>query len=191
MRLSTVLRNGWMDLLSAAAFPLVWLMRDRFDYDTLRALLFWPVVFEMFVAVALFVAGMLDSIRWQGVRIAALALVAAATLFAAWLCGESAGMPQVWTIALWLMVARVAPPAGLRLGTRAHRDWVWKGAGMSGMLWGAGFVATMLLMLAFSSEPTIDANGERHSVSAAWIFPLVWTPYFFAEALLRAWRRPA
>jgi len=188
---SRILRTGWMDLASAAAFLLVWLMREHLDYDTLRGLLLWPVVFEMFVALALFLAGMLGSIRSAVVRNAWFAFVAGGYLAAAWLTGEHAGMPQVWMIALWLLVARLMPPTGLGFGSAAHRDWVWKIAGYSGLLWGAGFVATVLLMLAFSSDAVRDASGELRSTSPAWIFPLVWTPYFVAEAVLRAWRQPA
>lgn len=180
-----------MDLVSAAAILIVWLIRERLDYDTLRALLLWPVVLELLVAFALVLAGMLGSIRSAVLRTAWFGLVACAYLMAGWLAGERAGMPQVWAIALWMLVARVTPPAELRFGCAAHRDWLWTGAGLSGLLWGAGFVATALLMFAFSSPPVGDAGGELSSTSPAWIFPLVWTPYFLAEAVLRAWRQPA
>jgi hypothetical protein len=186
-----ILRNGWMDLLSAAAILVVWLMRERLDYDTLRALLLWPVVLELFVALALLLAGMLGTIRSAVLRNAWFGLVACAYLMAAWLAGERAGMPQVWILGLWLLVARLTPPTALRFGSAAHRDWLWAGAGHSGLLWGAGFVATVLLMFAFSSQPIADAGGELRSTSPAWIFPLVWTPYFLAEAVLRTWRQPA
>lgn len=190
MTLSRILRTGWMDLLSAAAFLLVWLMREHLDYDMLRGLLLWPVVLELFVALALFLAGMLGSIRSAVARNAWFGFVACGYLAAAWLAGEHAGMPQVWMIALWLLMARLLPPTGLGFGSATHRDWVWKGAGCSGLLWGAGFIATVLLMLAFSSEAVRDAGGELRSTSPAWIFPLVWTPYFVAEAVLRVWRQP-
>jgi hypothetical protein len=180
-----------MDLLSAAAVPVLWLMRDRFEHETTMALLFWPVVFEMFAAAALVFAGMLDTVRMAAVRNACFVLVTAGYLAAAWLCGANTEMPQIWTIALWLLLARVMPPAGLRAGSEAHRAWLFTGAGYSGLLWGAGFVAMIGLMLLFGSEPVPDANGELTSTSPAWIYPLVWTPYFFAEALVRAWRQPA
>lgn len=191
MTFSRILRTGWMDLVSAIAILVVWLMRERLDYDTLRALLLWPVVLELFLAFALFLAGMLGSIRSAVLRNAWFGFVASAYLLAAWLTGERADMPQVWAIGLWLLVARLTPPSGLRFGSASHRDWLWTGAGHSGLLWGAGFVATVLLMFAFSSEPVGDAGGELRSTSPACIFPLVWTPYFLAEAVLRAWRQPS
>lgn len=190
MTLSRLVRNGWMDLLSASAFPLLWLMRDRFDAVTSMSLLFWPVVFEMFATVALVLAGMLGTIRSAPIRNGWFVFVALGFLGAAWLCGANAGTPHIWTIALWLLVAKLMPPAGLRAGSTPHREWVIKGAGYSGLLWGAGFVATILLMLGFSSEAVRNAQGELVSTSPAWIYPIVWTPYFFAEAVLRAWRQP-
>lgn len=190
MSFPRVLRHGWMDLVSAAALLLVWLLRERLDYDTLRTLLLWPVLLELFGAFALFLAGMLGTIRSAVMRNAWFAFVACAYLMAAWLAGENAGMPQVWMIGLWLLVARLTPPTGLRFGSATHREWVWKGAGYSGLLWGAGFVATVLLMFAFSNPGAVDAGGDMRSTSPAWIFPLVWTPYFVAEAVLRAWRKP-
>lgn len=179
-----------MDLLSASAFPLLWLMRDRFDGATSMILLFWPVVFEMFATVALVLAGMLGTIRTALLRNAWVVFVALGYLSAAWLCAVNTEMPQVWLTALWLLAARLMPPAGLRAGSTSHRAWLVKGAGYSGLLWGAGFIATVLLMLIFSSEPVQNAQGELTSASPAWIFPVVWTPYFFAEAVLRAWRQP-
>lgn len=189
--LSRILRSGWMDLVSALAILVVWLIRERLDYDTLRALLLWPVVLELLVAFALFLAGMLGSIRSAVLRNSWFGFVVCAYLLAAWLAGERAGMPQVWLIGLWLLVARLTPPAGLRFGSASHRDWLWTGAGHSGLLWGAGFVATVLLMFAFSSAPVADVGGELRSTAPAWIFPLVWTPYFLAEAVLRARGQPA
>ncbi len=190
MTFAQLLRNGWMDLLSAAAVPVLWLMRERFDGETTMALLFWPVVFEMFATAALVLASTLNTIALAPVRNACFVLVAAGYLGASWLCGANTNMPQIWIIALWLLLARVMPPAGLRAGSAAHRDWLFTGAGYSGLMWGAGFVSMILLMLAFGSEPVPDAHGELTSTSPAWIYPLVWTPYFFAEALVRAWRQP-
>lgn len=184
-----ILRHGWMDLLTACAFPVVWLLREHIDYDTLRSFLFWPVVFELFVAFGLFLAGFLDSLRSTLLRNLWFAAVGAGLMFGAWLTGEAGGMPHAWTIAAWLLLARVWPPAGMRVGSAQHRQWVWKGAGYSGLLWGAGFLATVLLMLVASGPAVADASGELRSTSPAWIFPVVWTPYFLAEAVLRAWRQ--
>jgi hypothetical protein len=191
MTFARLLRNGWMDLLSASAYPALWVMRDRFEPATAMKLVFWPIVFELFVTLAIVLAGMLGTIRAAPLRNAWFLGVAAGCLGAAWLCGANAGMPRIWTLALWLLLARVMPPAGLRAGSQAHRDWLFTGAGYSGLLWGAGFVASMGLMLAFSSEPVVNAQGESTSIAPAWIYPVVWTPYFLAEAVLRAWRRPA
>jgi hypothetical protein len=188
MILATVLRNGWMDLLSATAFLSIWLVRDRFDYDTLREWLWWPVVFEMFAIFAVLLAGMLGSIRTNGLRNAWFILVAIAYLSGAWLAGAIAGMPHVWMIALWLLLARLNPPSGMRFGELRHREWIQTGAGYSGTLWATGFVLTILLMFVFSSEATRDASGELRSTAPTWIFPLVWAPYFFAEAILLVWR---
>jgi hypothetical protein len=188
MTLTRVLRNGWMDLLSAAAFLFVWLLRDHLEYDSLRHWLLWPVVFELFAAVALLLAGMLGSLRSDVARNLWFAGVGGGYVFAAWLTAAIADMPHAWIIAVWLLVARLVPPTGLRFGAKAHRHWVFTGAGFSGLLWGAGFVLMMLLMLGFSEPEPATANAELRSRSPAWIFPLVWVPYFVAEALLRAWR---
>lgn len=190
MTLHHLLRTGWMDLLSAAAVPVLWLLRDRLGHEAAMSLLFWPIVFELFAIVALVLAGMLGTIRSPALRNAWFASVALGYLGAAWLCGANTDQPQVWTIAFWLLVARLLPPAGLRAGSPAHREWVTRGAGLSGLLWGAGFVATVLLMLVFSEAPVRNAHGELSSTSPAWIFPVVWTPYFLAEAVQRAWRQP-
>ncbi len=190
MSLRQLLRTSWMDFVSAAAFLAMWLFRDRFEYDTVRAWLFWPVVFQLYAALALSVAGMLNSIRSDAVRNLSFALVAAAYVFSAWLTGAIAHMPHVWITAVWLLIARLIPPTGLRFGEPRHRVWVRLSAGFSGLLWGAGFVLTMVLAMIFSSKPVPDANGELRSVAAIWIFPVVWTSYFLAEGLLHAWRKP-
>lgn len=178
-----------MDLLSAAGFLGAWLMRDQLAPETARMLLFWPVVFEMFAAFALFLAGMGNSMRSATLRHAWFGFVAASYFFASWLSGALMDMPHAWTLALWLLLARLAPAPGLRLGSRAHREWLWLGAGYSGMLWGAGFVATILLGLVFSTDEGPGPDGIARSTAAAWIVPLVWTPYFIAEAVIRAWRQ--
>src|SRR5690606_28583572 len=185
-----VLRDAGMDLVSALGFLAIWSWREHFDYDTLRGLLWWPVVFEMFVAMALSLCAMLASIRVAAIRYLAFLFVTCAYLASSWRAGDAAGMPQVVSVAAWLLVARVLPPPGLRFGTTEHQQWVFLGAGISGLLWGAGFVLMMLLMLVFADPPVRNANGELTSTSPSWIFPLVWTPYFVAEAILRAWRRP-
>lgn len=190
MSVSRLLRNAWMDLASATAFLLLWLLRDHLEYDTLREWLLWPVIFELFVSAALLLAGMLETTRSNVLRNGWFALVASGFVFAAWLCGELAGMPHVWVIAIWLLLARLLPPSGMRFGEAPHRAWVKQGAGLSGLLWAAGFLLTLLLMFAFSSTASPDADGQLRSSSPAWIFPLVWVPYFLAEALIRAWRAP-
>lgn len=186
--ITAVLRHGALDLVSAAAFLGVWLMRDRFEYDTVRSFLLWPVVFEAALAVTLFVAGLASGMSNVALRVAWLAFFTLAYLGGAWLLGATAEMPQAWLIALWLWVARVMPPRGARPVSREHFAWLHEGAGWSGLLWGAGFVATVLLMLVVPAPVVVGADGERVSQTPAWIFPLVWTPYFVAEALVRAWR---
>lgn len=185
---AAVLRHGALDLVSAAAFLGVWLARDRFEYDTLRSLLLWPVVFEAALAVTLFIAGMAGGLASMPLRIAWLAAMTLAYLGGAWLLGATAEMPQAWLIALWLWVARIVPPRGTKPAAREHFKWLHEGAGISGLLWGAGFVITVVLMLVVPAPVAIGADGERVSQSPAWIFPLAWTPYFVAEALARAWR---
>ena len=58
-----VLRHGALDLLTAASFLLVWLLREQFSYDTLRGLLLWPVIFECYLAFALFLASWVADVR--------------------------------------------------------------------------------------------------------------------------------
>lgn len=188
MKTSGLPRIGVLDLISAIAFLAIWLLRDRFEYDTLRALLLWPVVFEMYLAIALFLAGWSSGFGAQGARWVWCSLCIAAYLGAAWLTGASADTPQIWTIALWLLIARAWPPPGLVPGSQPYLEWLQLGAGLTGMLWGAGFVLTMVLVLVVPGQTAQHADGSVHSTSPAWIFPLVWTPYFVAEALIRAWR---
>lgn len=187
------LRIGALDLVSAAAFLVIWLLRERFEYDTLRSLLLWPVVFEMYLAIALFLAGWFSSVRFDALRWICCALVVLAYLFLAWLTGASSDMPQIWTIAFWLLLARAWPPRSHTPGSRGYLQWLQRSAGLSGLLWGGGFVVMMLLVLVVPGHTETRADGSLHSTSPAWIFPLVWTPYFIAEAVLRAWResRPA
>lgn len=187
---SRILRNAWMDLASATAFLAIWLCREHLDYDTLRGWLLWPVVFEMVASFTLIFAGILASMRIASIRYLALVLVALGYLASAWLIGDRAGMPQVILIAVWLLVARLLPPSGLRFGTQAHQKWIFRGAGLSFFMWGAGFVLMMMLAIVFSDPAVRDANGELSSTSPSWIFPLVWTPYFIASAILRGWRTP-
>jgi hypothetical protein len=183
-----LLRAGALDLLSAAAFLAIWLLRDHFEYDTLRALLLWPVVFEMYLAIALFLAGSASAVGSDTARWIWCLLMIGAYLFAAWLTGASSAMPQIWTIAFWLLVARVWPPRSFTLGSRLYLESLQRSAGMSGLLWGAAFVAMMLLVLVVPGHAEVQVDGSLRSTSPAWIFPLVWTPYFIAEAMLRAWR---
>ena len=183
-----LVRHGGPDFVVAAALPVVWWMRDRFDYDTLRTLLFWPVVFEVYVVFALVLAGFLASLKPDWLRGLWFAAVALVCLAGAWLTAAIAGQPWAWLGAAWLLVARLRPPPGTRPGSAAHLAWLWRGAGYAGLLWGAAFVAMIVLMLVVPAPATRGPDGALHSASPAWIFPLVWTPYFLAEAYVRAWR---
>lgn len=183
-----VLSHGAMDLVSAAAFLGTWLLRDRFDHDTLRSVLLWPVVFEAMLAIALFVIGLAAGLRSAAARYAWLAAFTLAYLAGAWLFGATAELPKLWLVALWLWLARMLPPRGERFAAPGHLRWVHEGAGYSGLLWGAGFLVTVGLMLVVPAPELVNEAGERVSQTPAWIFPLAWTPYFVAEALVRAWR---
>lgn len=184
------LRHGVLDLISAAAFLAIWLLRDQFEYETLRSLLFWPLVFEMYVAVALFIAGMAAGMRRAPARVIWLVAIIAGCLFGAWLTSANAGTPHVWTIAFWLLLARLWPPRGLKPPDRGYLQWLQTSAGYSGLLWGAGFVLTMVLVMIVPAVQTeLLSDGSIRSTSPAWIFPLVCTPYFIAEAMLRARQR--
>jgi hypothetical protein len=182
------LRNAALDLLSAAAFLGIWLMRDRFEYETLRVLLFWPVVFEAALAATLFLAGLAATMVSRVARTTWLAAFTLAYLAGCWLLGASAEMPHAWLAALWLWLARVLPPRGVALATPGHLAWLHEGSGWSGLLWGAGFVLTVVLMIVVPAPTLVGADGVPVSQTPAWIFPLVWTPYFVAEGLVRAWR---
>jgi hypothetical protein len=186
--IGATLRHGALDLASAAVFLGIWLARERFEFDTLRSLLFWPVVFEAALAVTLFVVGMAAGLGSTVARVAWLAAFTLAYLAGCWLLGAGAGMPHVWFVGLWLWIARVAPPPGAGFATREHFTWLHEGAGYSGLLWGAGFVLTVVLMVVVPAPTLVNAAGEAVSQTPAWIFPLVWTPYFVAEGLVRAWR---
>lgn len=182
----SVLRHGALDLLTAAAFLLVWLLRERFEYDTLRSLLLWPVVFECYLAFALYVASRIAAVRSSLLRGLWIAGVLSIYLGGAWLTLAIAGMPTAWALALWLLISRAWPPPGLSLASPAHLAWLERLAGFSALLWGGGFVAFVLLMLVFPGVQTQDPDGTLRSTPPAWIFPLVWTPYFIGEAILRA-----
>lgn len=182
------LRHGALDIASAAAFLGIWLARERFEYDTLRTLLFWPVVFEAALAVTLFLVGMAAGFGSAFARVAWLAALTLVYLAGCWLMGANTEMPHAWLVALWLWVARVVPPRGSGFATREHCVWLSVGAGYSGLLWGAGFVLTVVLMLVVPAPTIIGADGQPVSQTPGWIFPLVWTPYFVAEGIVRAWR---
>lgn len=186
--LVATLRHAALDLLSAASFLGIWLLRERFEYDTLRTLLFWPVVFEAALAATLFFVGLAAGFGSTFARAAWLAAFTLAYLAGCWLMGARSEMPQAWLVALWLWIARVVPPRGAGFATREHCTWLHEGAGYSGMLWGGGFVLTVLLMLVVPAPEVVGADGVAVSQTPAWIFPLVWTPYFVAEGLVRAWR---
>jgi hypothetical protein len=183
---AAVLRHGALDLLMAAAFLGVWLLRDRFEYDTLRGLLLWPVVFELYLVAALFIATWVAGVQRVALRGLWVAGVLAVYLGGAWLTVAIAEMPAMWTLALWLLLARAWPPRGWSPGSVAHLRWLQGLSGYAGLLWGGGFVAFVLLMLVFPGVETVDPDGTLRSTPPAWIFPLVWVPYFVAEAVLRA-----
>lgn len=184
----SVLRHGAMDLLMAAGFLAVWLMRERFEYDTLRSLLLWPVVFEFYLAVALFLASWVAGVASSAVRWLWIIGVCATYLFLAWLTAATGQMPTAASIALWLLLARAGPPVGMSPGSRLHLRWLRQTSGFTVLLWGGAGVAMLILMLLIPGPTTQAADGTLRSEPPAWIFPLVWTPYFVAEALLRTHR---
>lgn len=186
INLAAVLRHGAPDLAMAAAFLAVWLLRDHFEYDSLRGLLLWPVVFELYLVAALFIASWIAEVKNAALRGLWLAGVLAVYLGGAWLTVAVAEMPAAWTLALWLLLARAWPPRGLAAASVAHLRWLQAVSGHAGLLWGAGFVAFVILMLVFPGVETVDPDGTLRSTPPAWIFPLVWTPYFVGEAVLRA-----
>ncbi len=183
--LGNVLRQGAADLATAAAFLLVWLFRDRFEYDTLRSLLLWPVVFECCLAFSLFLVSWIAGVRSAAVRWLWIVGVLAIYLAGAWLTVAIAGMPAAWVLAFWLLLSRAWPPRVMQAGSSAHLRWLQRAAGYAALLWGAGFVLTLLLMLAVPGVSSEDVDGTLRSTPPAWIFPLVWTPYFVAGALVR------
>ncbi len=189
MQTLDILRRSALDLISAAGFLGIWFLRDHFEYDTLRSLLFWPLVFEMYLAITLFIAGMSATMRTLTARASWCGALIGAYLLAAWLTGADSGVPHIWTIAVWLLLARIWPPPGMKPGSRDYSNWLHVSAGYTGVLGGAGFVLMMLLVLVV---PPVHAeklaDGSLSSTSPAWIFPLVWTPYFIAEAVFRARR---
>ncbi|MCB1553249.1 MAG: hypothetical protein KDJ14_05525 [Xanthomonadales bacterium] len=177
-----------MDLLLAAAFLMVWVIRERFAFDTLRSLLLWPVIFEIYLLTALFMATWVVEVAHALLRWSWIASAAAIYLFAVWLTAALGDMPGAASIALWMLLARAWPPQGMRAGTPRHLQWLQKTAGYSALMWGGCCVAMLVLMLLVPGAVTQAADGTLRSQSPAWIFPLVWTPYFVAEGLLRTYR---
>lgn len=189
LRPSSLLRHAWMDLLSAAGFFGVFLLREHFEPETLSALLLWPVVFEMLLVFALVLAGMGDSIRRPGLRLTWFATVAGLYLLVAALGARAENLPWVWLTAFWLLVARLIPPAGQRWLDPAHRTWLFRdGLPYSIAVWVLAFFAYLIPMSVLPADCTVDAEGVRVCQSPAWLFATVWTAYFVIEALVRAWR---
>jgi hypothetical protein len=181
-----VLRHGAADLMTASAFLLAWLLRDHFEYDTLRSLLLWPVIFECYLAFALFLMSWIASVRSAAVRWLWILSVLTIYLAGAWLTVAIDGMPAAWAMAFWLLLSRAWPPTIMRVGSAAHLLWLQRTAGYAALLWGAGFVLMLLLMLALPGVSSQEADGTLCSTLPAWIFPLVWVPYFIAEAWVRS-----
>lgn len=189
MSLAPLLRRAWMDLVSAGAFLAIWILRDRFEPETLATLLLWPVVFELMLVFGLALAGMGDGIRNGPLRGAWFGAVATIYLGLALWGGEAEGLPWLSLAAFWLLIARLAPPAGQRWLGPQHRRWLFKeGLPYSTMVWVLAFFAYLLLLVLIPGDCLVDPGGERHCRSPAWPFALVWTTYFVAEALVRAWR---
>lgn len=189
MNATAVLRHAWMDLLSAAGFFLVWLLRAHFEPETLSALLLWPVVYEMLLVFALALAGMGNSIRRPAPRMAWFGFVAALYLGVAALGAQAGNLPWIWLTALWLLIARLVPPSDQRWFDPAHRNWLFRdGLPYSMAVWVLALFAYLIPMALLPGDCVVQADGERHCTSPAWLFAAVWTTYFVIEALVRAWR---
>ena len=189
MTLVTLLRHAWMDLLSAAIFLAVFLMRGYFEHETLSALLLWPVLFESMLVFALVLATMGNGITRAPWRNAWFAAVALAFIGLSWLGGQGSGLPWLWLAAIWLLWVRLAPPVGLRWLGPQHRQWLLNdGMPIAIMVWMPAFFAYLILIAMASGDCTLDTAGERHCKTPAWTFAVVWVPYFVIEALVRAGR---
>lgn len=185
MNAGTVLRHGWMDLTSAAAFLAIWLLRERFEPATLEAWLLWPVVFEMLLVFTLALAGFGAGIARGKWRNAWFLGAAIAYLAVAWLLSRR--VEWIWLAAAWLLIARAWPPSRTHWLDPAHRRWLFSdGLPWSAAVWVCAIVAYLLGLALLPGDCTIEADGERHCTSPAWLFPLVWTSYFVVEALVRA-----
>ena len=188
MTARTLLRHAWMDLLSAAGFFAVFLLRERFEPETRSALLLWPVLFECLLAISVGVASMVDGIVRSSLRNAGFVLIVAAFLGFAWLGGRVSGLPYLSLAALWLLGARLSPPTGMRWFGSEHRHWIFHdGMTSTIVVWVPAILAFLLLTAGVVGDCRTDAEGYRVCKSPPWIFPVVWVPYFIAEALVRAY----
>jgi hypothetical protein len=186
---SALLRHAWMDLLSAAGFFLVFLFREHFEPPTLSALLLWPVVFEMMLVFALALAAMGTGIRSTPWRNTWFGLIASLYVGLAWLGGRGSELPLLWLAAIWLLGARLYPPAGQRWLSPEHRRWLFNdGLPYTIAVWVLAFFAYLLLIVLVPGDCKPGADGTPICASPAWIFAAVWTPYFIVEALVRASR---
>lgn len=188
MTAATVLRHAGMDLLSAAGFVAALLLRHRLEPDAQSALLLWPVLFECMLAISLGVASMVDGIVRAWLRHAGFVLILLAFLGFAWLGGRASGLPYLSLAALWLLGARLRPPAATRWFGGEHRHWVFNdGMTSTIVVWVPAILAFLLLTAGIQGDCRVDATGTRVCKSPAWIFAAVWIPYFVAEALVRAY----
>jgi hypothetical protein len=147
------------------------------------------VVFELMLVFALGLGAMFNGVARASLRNFAFLLILAAFVGLAWLGGSGSGLPYLWLAALWLLSARLSPPAGLAWFGREHRHWMFNDGMTSYVLvWVPAFFAYLLLMALSDGDCATNAAGERVCKSPAWIFAAVWVPYFIAEALVRAHR---
>jgi hypothetical protein len=186
MTAATVLRHAWMDLLSATGFLAAFLLRERLEPETQSALLLWPVVFEMMLAFALGLASMGNGIARTALRNLWFALVAASFVALAWLGGSRSGLPLLWLAAVWQLMARAGPPSGMKWLGPEHRRWLFSD-GLIGMIgvWLPAFFAYLLLIVSIDGDCQVSTVGERVCKSPAWIFAVVWVPYFVIAAIVR------
>lgn len=133
---NALLRHAWMDLLSAADFLLAWLLSGWLSPDTRMSLLYWPVVFECLLVLALGFATFGDGIRSAVGRNLWFAFVAALYLAIAWALGRRTHFDWLWLSALRLLYARCIPPAGLPWFGTGHRDWLFRSyLAVAAMMW--------------------------------------------------------
>ena len=180
-----LVRHAWPDFLSAAAFVVIGVFfRDQLE-DRGTKLLFMPVVLELFIVFALAVMAMFITVRRHPVKLAVIAVVAACYLFAAWLLAQQAeSFANAPIAAAWLLASRFAA-SGEPFLSPPHVDFVLRLGQISAMLWGAAFVAYVLLMLAFPTNERV-VDGVHYADTPAWIWLVVWPLYFVADGIARA-----